>query len=58
MKQWKITFHNKQKELDFVVLRGENKESVCAKVKNVLGCIEVTGKTVAEDGTLKQKSPA
>ena len=53
MKQWKITFHNKQKELDFVVLRGENKESVCTRVKNVLGCIEVTGKTIMECGTVK-----
>lgn len=53
MKKFKVTFHTKKKELDFVVLSGEDKESVCAKVKNVLGCIQVTGKTVAEDGSVK-----
>ena len=53
MKKFKVTFHTKQKELDFVVLSGENKRAVCSKVKNVLGCIEVTGKTVSEDGTVK-----
>jgi tRNA uridine 5-carbamoylmethylation protein Kti12 len=51
--KFKITFHTKEKELDFVVLSGEKKESVCAKVKNVLACIEVTGKKVADDGSVK-----
>jgi hypothetical protein len=53
MKKFKITFHKKHKELDFIVLSGKDKKNVCANIKNVLGCIEVTGKTVAEDGSVK-----
>ena len=59
MNEFKITFLNKKNELDFVTITSNDKQSATksietkSNVKTIFCCIDITGKTVNQEGVIK-----
>ena len=58
MNEFKITFLNKKNELDFVTITSNDKQSATksietkSNVKTIFCCIDITGKTVNQEGVI------
>lgn len=56
--EFKITFLNKKNELDFVTITSNDKQSATksietkSNIKTIFCCIDITGKTVNQEGVI------